>query len=132
MESPMNKLKTYTDSRGSLTIVEEGHEIPFKIQRVYWIHSVPQGEERGKHSNKVSWEYVIAVSGSVEITLEDKNGRQTYLLDAKDKGLLIPPDTWDEIRNFSPDAVLLVLASHSYDESTYINSHEEFLKYIGK
>ncbi|MBQ5887936.1 MAG: FdtA/QdtA family cupin domain-containing protein [Bacteroidaceae bacterium] len=128
----MNKLKTYTDSRGSLTIVEEGHEIPFKIQRVYWIHSVPQGEERGKHSNKVSWEYVIAVSGSVEITLEDKNGRQTYLLDAKDKGLLIPPDTWDEIRNFSPDAVLLVLASHSYDESTYINSHEEFLKYIGK
>ena len=128
----MNKLKTYTDSRGSLTIVEEGHEIPFKIQRVYGIHSVPQGEERGKHSNKVSWEYVIAVSGSVEITLEDKNGRQTYLLDAKDKGLLIPPDTWDEIRNFSPDAVLLVLASHSYDESTYITSHEEFLKYIGK
>ena len=128
----MNKLKTYTDNRGSLTIVEEGHEIPFKIQRVYWIHSVPQGEERGKHSNKVSWEYVIAVSGSVEITLENKNGRQTYLLDAKDKGLLIPPDTWDEIRNFSPDAVLLVLASHSYDESTYINSHEEFLKYIGK
>ncbi len=128
----MDKLKTHTDNRGSLTIVEEGVEVPFKIQRVYWIHSVPAGEERGKHSNKVSWEYVIAVNGSVEITLEDINGRQTYLLDSKDKGLLIPPDTWDEIRNFSPDAVLLVLASHTYDASTYINSYQEFLKYIGK
>lgn len=128
----MDKLKTFTDSRGSLTIVEEGHEIPFSIQRVYWIHGVPEGEERGKHSNKVSSEYVIAVSGSVEITLEDKNGRRTYHLNAKDKGLLIPPDTWDEIRNFSPDAVLLVLASHSYDETAYINSHDEFLQYIGK
>ena len=128
----MDKLKTYTDSRGSLTIVEEGHEVPFKIQRVYWIHGVPQGEERGWHSNKISSEYVIAVNGSVEITLEDKDGRRTYLLDSKEKGLLIPPDTWDEIRNFSPDAVLIVLASHSYDETAYINSYEEFLQHIGK
>ncbi len=128
----MDRLKTFTDSRGSLTIVEQGIDVPFDIQRVYWIHSVPPGEERGRHSNTVSSEYVIAVSGSVEITLEDYDGRRTYRLDAKDKGLLIPPDTWDEIRNFSPDAVLLVLASHSYDESTYIHSYEEFLKHIGK
>ena len=128
----MDRLKTFTDNRGSLTIVEEGIDVPFKIQRVYWIHSVPQGEERGKHSNKVSSEYVVAISGSVEITLEDINGRRTYHLDAKDKGLLIPPDTWDEIRNFSPDAVLLVLASHSYDETTYIHSYDEFLQHIGK
>ena len=128
----MEKLKTFTDNRGSLTIAEEGIDVPFRIQRVYWIHGVPQGEERGKHSNKVSSEFVVAVSGSVDITLEDINGRTTYHLDAKDKGLLIPPDTWDEIRNFSPDAVLLVLASHSYDESTYIHSYDEFLKHIGK
>ena len=128
----MDRLKTFTDSRGSLTIAEEGIDVPFRIQRVYWIHSVPPGEERGKHSNKVSWEYVVAVNGSVEITLENRSGRQTYLLDSKDKGLIIPPDTWDEIRNFSPDAVLLVLASHKYDESAYIHSYEEFLKHIGK
>lgn len=128
----MEKLKTFTDKRGSLTIAEEGIDVPFRIQRVYWIHGVPQGEERGKHSNKVSSEFVVAVSGSVDITLEDINGRKTYHLDAKDKGLFIPPDTWDEIRNFSPDAVLLVLASHSYDESTYIHSYDEFLKHIGK
>ena len=128
----MDILKTFTDNRGSLTIAEEGIDVPFRIERVYWIHGVPQGQERGKHSNKVSWEYVVAVNGSVEITLEDKDGRQTYLLDSKDKGLIIPPDTWDEIRNFSPDAVLLVLASHKYDESAYIHSYEEFLKHIGK
>ncbi len=128
----MDILKTFTDNRGSLTIAEEGIDVPFRIERVYWIHGVPQGQERGKHSNKVSWEYVVAVHGSVEITLENKDGRQTYLLDSKDKGLIIPPDTWDEIRNFSPDAVLLVLASHKYDESAYIHSYEEFLKHIGK
>ena len=128
----MDKLKTFTDKRGSLTIVEGRHDIPFDIQRVYWIHNVPQGEERGGHSNKEVYEYVLAVCGSVDITLEDKNGKKRYHLDAKDKGLLIPPDTWDELRNFSPDAVLLVLASHSYDETAYINSYEEFLQYIGK
>lgn len=128
----MDKLRTFTDSRGNLTIAEEGIEVPFKIQRVYWIHGVPEGEERGKHSNRVSSEYVIAVNGSVDITLEDTEGRRTYHLDSREKGLLIPPDTWDEIRNFSPDAVLLVLASHSYDESAYINSYEEFLQSIGK
>ena len=126
----MDKLKTYTDKRGSLTIVEEGHDIPFEIQRVYWIHNVPQGEERGKHSNKEIYEYVVAVNGSVDITLEDINGRREYHLDAKDKGLLIPPDTWDELRNFSPDAVLLVLASHGYNADTYINSAEECQDYI--
>ena len=126
----MDKLKTHTDKRGCLTIVERGCEIPFDIQRVYWIHSVPQGEERGWHSNTETYEYVVAVNGSVDITLEDINGRRDYHLDAKDKGLLIPPDTWDVIRNFSPDAVLLVMASHSYNPDTYINSYEEFLNYI--
>ena len=128
----MDKLKTHSDKRGCLTIVEEGHEIPFDIQRVYWIHSVPQGEERGYNSNTEMYEYVVAVNGCVDITLEDINGRRDYHLDAKDKGLLIPPDTWDEIRNFSPDAVLLVMASHDYNPDTYINSYEEFLNHINK
>ncbi|MBO5806947.1 MAG: WxcM-like domain-containing protein [Bacteroidaceae bacterium] len=126
----MDKLKTHTDRRGSLTIAERGKEIPFDIQRVYWIHGVPEGEERGWHSNKEVYEYLIAISGSVDITLEDAGGRRDYHLDTNDKGLLIPPDTWDEIRNFSHDAVLLVLASHSYDPTKYINSYEEFKEYI--
>lgn len=128
----MDKLKTYTDSRGNLTLVEKGKEIPFSIERAYWIHGVPEGEERGKHANKISYQYLIAVNGSVDIILEDKNGRHTHHLNSKDKGLLVPPLTWNELVNFSNDAVLLVFASHSYDTQTYINSYDEFLQYIGK
>ncbi|MBO7301615.1 MAG: FdtA/QdtA family cupin domain-containing protein [Bacteroidaceae bacterium] len=128
----MDKLKTFTDKRGSLTLVESGYEIPFQITRAYWIQNVPDGEERGMHANKISYQYLVAVNGSVEITLEDIDGRKTYNLDSKDKGLLVPPKTWNELRKFSHDAVLLVLASHTYDETTYINSYEEFLQYIGK
>lgn len=126
----MDKLKTHTDNRGSLTLVESGHEIPFDITRAYWIYDVPAGKERGKHANKISYQYLIAVNGSVDICLEDINGRTSYHLNSKEKGLLIPPLTWNELTNFSQDAVLLVLASHSYDPDTYINSHEEFLNYI--
>lgn len=126
----MDKLKTYTDERGCLSLVEEGNEIPFSITRAYWIYNVPQGEERGKHANKISYQYLIAVNGSVDICLEDINGRRIYHLDSKNKGLLVPPRTWNELSNFSEDAVLLVLASHSYDTETYINSYEEFKEYI--
>ena len=128
----MDKLKTHTDKRGCLTLVESGHEIPFDITRAYWINDVPAGEERGKHANKISYQYLVAVNGSVDICLENINGRTTYHLDSKDKGLLIPPQTWNELTNFSQDAVLMVLASHSYDPETYINSYEEFLDYIKK
>ena len=126
----MDKLKTHTDKRGSLTLVEEGNEIPFSITRAYWIYNVPEDAERGKHANKISYQYLIAVNGCVDITLEDINGRREYHLDSKEKGLLVPPLTWNELTNFSSDAVLLVLASHSYNPDTYINSHDEFLNYI--
>lgn len=126
----MDILKTFTDRRGHLTLIEEGHEIPFDIQRAYWIYGVPEGEERGKHANRISSQYLIAVNGSVDITLEDSNGTHTYHLDSRDKGLLVPPFTWNKMTNFSRDAVLLVFASHSYDIGTYINSHEEFKELI--
>ena len=128
----MEKLKTYTDERGSLTLVEEGKEIPFGIQRAFWIYDVPEGAERGWHANSVCYEYLIAVAGSVDVTLEDCNGRESYRLDSRSKGLLVPPNTWAEFRNFSPDAVLLALASHSYTPDTYINSYDDFLTHINK
>lgn len=125
-------LNTFTDERGCLTIAESGKEVPFEVRRVYWIYAVPEGMERGKHANKVSYQYLIAVHGDVEICLEDVNGRRNYHLDSPDKGLLVPPFTWNELVRFSSDAVLLVLASHTYQPETYINSYEEFLGYIGR
>lgn len=126
----MDLLKTYTDSRGNLTIAEVGQEIPFEVQRVYWIYQVPEDKSRGMHANKVSYEYLVAVQGSVEVCQENALGRKHYLLDSPDKGLLVPPLTWNELLTFSDDAVLLVLASHSYDRGTYINTYEEFQEII--
>lgn len=126
----MDEIKTYKDERGCLTIAESMGSVPFPISRIYWIYDVPQGARRGCHANKISYEYLVAVNGSVTVTLEDKNGRRTYNMCSKAKGLLLPPETWTELTDFSSDAVLLVFASHDYDLSTYINSHDEFLAYI--
>ncbi len=128
----MDDIKAHKDPRGYLAIVEGLADVPFPISRVYWIYDVPQGVERGFHANKISYQYLVAVNGSIDICLEDKNGRRNYHLCSRSKGLLVPPETWNELTNFSPDAVLLVLASHSYDPSTYINSHDEFLEYINR
>ena len=128
--STMDHLKTFTDPRGKLTLLEVGAQVPFEVSRLYWIYDVPQGEERGKHANRISYQYLIAVNGSVDICLEDSNGRRHIQLSSKSEGVLVPPGTWNELRNFSEDAVLMVLASHSYDPSTYLNTHEEFLAFI--
>ena len=124
----MDQLTTHTDARGSLTIVEAQKDFPFSVDRVYWLHSVPEGAERGYHASRTCYEYLVAMNGSVEIVLEDKEGRQTYVLYKKDEGLIVPPYTWIELKNFSADAVLLVLASDGYQPESYINDYDEFQK----
>lgn len=126
----MKLLDTHTDERGSLTVAEMGKSIPFEVKRVYWIYDVPEGKSRGSHANRITYQYLVAVKGYVRICLEDKEGRRYYNLDSPDKGLLIPPCTWNELLEFSSDAVLLVLSSEPYKPEMYINSHEEFLSII--
>lgn len=128
----MKLLNTHTDDRGSLTVAEVGKEIPFEVKRVYWIYDVPEHKSRGNHANSVSHQYLIAVKGYVHVCLENKEGRKYYQLDSPDKGLLIPPCTWNELLEFSEDAVLLVLSSEPYRPEMYINSHEEFLDIINQ
>lgn len=126
----MDLLDTFTDERGSLTVIEAEKDIPFVIRRAYWIYDVPGGQERGKHANRMTYQYLVAVKGRVEITLENKEGKRAYVLDRPDKGVLIPPMTWNELLSFSEDAVLLVLSSQPYRPEMYINSYEEFLRII--
>lgn len=126
----MNLLKTFTDERGCLTVSESGKDLPFEVKRVYWIYDVPEGQERGKHANRITYQYLVAVKGCVKVTLENKEGRHTYMLDRPDKGLLIPPLTWNELLYLSSDAVLLVLSSQPYNPETYINSYEDFQRII--
>lgn len=126
----MDLLDTFTDERGSLTVIEAEKDIPFVVRRAYWIYDVPGGQERGKHANRMTYQYLVAVKGRVEITLENKEGKRAYVLDRPDKGVLIPPMTWNELLSFSEDAVLLVLSSQPYRPEMYINSYEEFLRII--
>ena len=115
----MERLKTFTDKRGSLTLLEVGQDIPFEVARVFWIHNVPEGQERGQH-------------GSFDIWTEDETGRKYYHLSSPSEGLLIPPGMRKVMSNFSSDAVVLVLASHPYCLDNYINSYDDFLEYIKK
>ena len=126
----MDKLTTHTDARGCLTIVEAQKDFPFSVDRVYWLHSVPEGAERGYHASRSCSEYLVVMSGRVEVVLEDATGRNTYQLRQKDEGLLVPPFTWIELKHFSEDAVLLVLASDTYQPESYINDYEEFQQVI--
>lgn len=125
-------LHTFCDDRGALTVVESGGlaaDVPFDVKRVYWIYNVPQGKQRGSHANTLTTQYLVAVSGRVEIYVEYAGGESAVVvLDEPSEGLLLPPLTWNELRSFSSDAVLLVMSSHHYNAAAYINSHEEFVR----
>ena len=75
----MKLMNTFTDERGSLTVVESDKDIPFEVKRAYWIYGVPEGKERGKHANRITYQYLVAVKGCVKVALESKDTNQTYV-----------------------------------------------------
>lgn len=119
-------LKVHGDERGSLIALENGHNLPFDVKRVYYIFGTKSGVTRGLHAHKNLKQLLIATSGSVEIHCETNGGQQVYSLDRPDKGLLVEGLVWREMKNFTPDAVLMVLASEYYNEADYIRCHKEF------
>lgn len=129
----MNKiidLPKIIDPRGNLTVAEQLKNVPFEIKRVYWVYDVPGGECRGGHSHKECKEFIIAVSGSFTVTLDDGKNKHTYLLNHPYQGLFVDTDTWRTLDDFSSGAVCLVLASELYEEEDYIRDYEDFLEYI--
>jgi hypothetical protein len=106
--------------------------VPFDIKRAYWVYDVPGGESRGGHAHKRLKQFVIALSGSFHVTLDDGHERKTVLLNHPWQGLLIDVNTWRTLDDFSSGAVCLVLASEHYDEDDYIYDYDEFLSYIGR
>jgi dTDP-4-dehydrorhamnose 3,5-epimerase-like enzyme len=124
--------KPLGDARGSLVAIESDIQIPFPIRRVYYIFGTREGVERGFHAHKDLQQIAIAVTGSCEIILDDGEEQKSVLLDNSTKGLYIGPGFWRVMRNFTPDCVLLVLADQHYDESDYIRSYDEFLKWKKK
>ena len=114
------------DDRGQLIALESNLSIPFDVKRVYYMFNTTKGAERGFHAHIALQQMAICVSGSCVMDVEYQNGRESYILDSPDKGLYMGGLVWREMRNFSPDCVLMVLADALYSEDDYIREYDEF------
>ncbi len=130
-EGRIINLPKLVDPRGNLTVAEEFRHVPFKVSRVYWTYDVPAGESRGGHAHKHCREFIIAVSGSFSVTLDNGRGtRETFHLNHPYQGLLVETAVWRTLDDFSSGAVCLVLASDPFDESDYWYDYDEFIKSV--
>ena len=118
------------DSRGQLVALEEFKDIPFRIKRVYYMYDTDEGVVRGYHAHKSLQQILVCIHGSCKIKLD--NGREIKVipLEKPYEGLYVSNAMWREMYDFSPDAVLMVLASDYYDEADYIRNYDEFLDYV--
>jgi dTDP-4-dehydrorhamnose 3,5-epimerase-like enzyme len=121
------KLKTLGDERGSLIALEDNYNVPFNIQRVYYIFDTKKGVERGFHAHMHLKQLAIAVKGSCTFILDNSKTRKEITLDDPGFGILIEGVIWREMKDFSSDCVLLVLASEPYDEKDYIRDYQKFM-----
>lgn len=124
-------LQKMVDPRGNLSIAEGMKDIPFNVSRVYWTYDVPSGACRGGHAHKHCREFIVAVSGSFNVTLDNGHVKQSFLLNHPYQGLLVETDIWRTLDDFSSGAVCLVLAEDPFDENDYIRDYKEFLNYRG-
>lgn len=121
-------LKRHHHANGNLTAVNNGVDLPFNIQRTFYIYDVPGGAERGGHSHYTCHEFIIAISGSFDVTIDDGHDRFTYTLNRPYQGLLVVPGIWRTLQNFSSGSVCLALASHHFDEEDYVREYETFCR----
>jgi dTDP-4-dehydrorhamnose 3,5-epimerase-like enzyme len=114
---------------GNITSVEGNSDIPFDIERVYYLYDVPSGIERGGHAHKELNQLIVAASGSFNVVLDDGRSKKVIELNRPNFGLLIVPGIWRELINFSSGAICLVLASQKYIESDYVREYNNFIKF---
>jgi mannose-6-phosphate isomerase-like protein (cupin superfamily) len=128
--APLVGLPRVEDVRGNLSFVEGMRHIPFAIRRAYWVYDVPGGEVRSGHAHRTLDEFLIALSGSFDVKLDDGERERVVSLNRSYFGLLVPRMTWRRLENFSTNAVCLVLASAAFDEADYIREYEQFLREV--
>lgn len=122
------ELPKFMDPRGNLSFVEEKKHIPFEIRRTYWIYDVPGGESRGGHAYKTTDEFIVAISGSFDVMVDDGVNKKTYTLNRSYYGLYIPKGLWRTMNNFSTNSLALETANTDYDRSDYVESYDDYLK----
>ncbi len=124
------QLPKIADARGNLSFFETSKHIPFEIQRSYWIYDVPGGETRGGHAYKNTCEFVVALSGSFDVTLDAGNGeKQVFSLNRSYYGLYIPRLYWRQMSNFSTNSLALIVASTEYNADDYLRDYDEFCSF---
>jgi UDP-2-acetamido-3-amino-2,3-dideoxy-glucuronate N-acetyltransferase len=126
----LSGLTLATDMRGSLSAIEFASQCPFTPKRLFLVHNVPSKSVRGEHAHRECHQFLVAVAGTISISIDSGTERETVVLSSPSSGLYIPPMTWGSQFHFSSDAVLLVLASHEYDDADYIRDYETFRKLI--
>ena len=133
-EPKIIKLPKYSDPRGNLSFIEDDSQIPFKIERVYWIYDVPGGQVRGGHAFREQQELIVALSGSFDVVIDNGNEKKIFSLNRSYIGLYIPFGLWRQMENFSTNSLAMVVSSTSFTEDDYIRDYDEFLqnKSIGK
>lgn len=120
------ELPKFLDERGNLSIIEQIKQIPFKIKRVHWVYDVPGGYDRGGHAYKETEEFIVALSGSFDLVVDDGNKIVTYPLNRSYFGLYVPKGLWRTMTNFSTNSLALVLSSTEYNENDYVSDYNEY------
>jgi UDP-2-acetamido-3-amino-2,3-dideoxy-glucuronate N-acetyltransferase len=123
-------LKKVVDPRGNLTVGEVPSDIPFQPKRYFVISQVPSKELRGEHAHRICHQFLICLSGSCRVLLDDGTNRFQVNLDRPELGLYMPPMIWGTQYSYSSDAILLVFASHHYDSGDYINNYADFINLV--
>lgn len=118
------------DKRGNLSFVQQFTHLPFAIKRTYWIYDVPGGEARGGHAYRNNQEFIIALSGSFDVKLDDGKTKKVFSLNRSYYGLYVPQGIWREMDNFSTNSLALVLSSTEFNRQDYIYDYHEFIKEI--
>jgi acetyltransferase-like isoleucine patch superfamily enzyme len=126
----LHRMTRVSDIRGSLTVGEFLRDIPFVANRYFMVFGVPSIETRGEHAHRECQQFLICARGSCSVVADDGTNREEFLLDSPDVGVYLPPLVWGIQYKYSPDAVLLVFASHNYDAADYIRDYDEFRKII--
>jgi len=126
MDHRIIQLPKILDERGNLSFLQKNEQIPFTIQRVYWIYDVPGGERRGGHAYEKQHELIIALSGSFEVVMFDGRKEERIVLNRSYYGLYVPPMIWRHMENFSTNSVAFVVTDRSFDENDYIRDVNVF------
>jgi len=127
-QAALVELPKIEDDRGNLSFIEQHTHVPFEIKRTYWIYDVPGGQARGGHAYKTLHEFIVALSGSFDVILDDGRTNKRWHMNRSYYGLYVPSMVWRSMENFSTNASCMILASGNYDPDDYIRDYSEFSK----